>query len=65
LKGGLDLSTEAIVALETRAKGWIAGLQLAALAKQWTIFMQGRRDASSLIKSSAGSHHFMLDYLVE
>jgi LuxR family transcriptional regulator, maltose regulon positive regulatory protein len=58
---GLNLSSEDIAALETRTEGWIAGLQLAALS------MQGRasRDAASFIKSFTGSHHFILDYLVE
>ena len=56
---GLNLSAEDIAALETRTEGWIAGLQLAALS------MQGRSDAASFIKSFTGSHHFILDYLVE
>jgi LuxR family maltose regulon positive regulatory protein len=56
---GLDLSAEDIATLETRTEGWIAGLQLAALS------MQGRDDATSFIKSFSGSHHFVLDYLVE
>ena len=56
---GLNLSAEHIAALETRTEGWIAGLQLAALS------MQGRSDAASFIKSFTGSHHFILDYLVE
>jgi LuxR family maltose regulon positive regulatory protein len=56
---GLDLSMEDIAALETRTEGWIAGLQLAAIS------MQGRKDASSLIKSFTGSHRFVLDYLIE
>jgi LuxR family maltose regulon positive regulatory protein len=55
----LNLSAEDITALETRTEGWIAGLQLAALS------MQGRSDAASFIKSFTGSHHFILDYLVE
>ena len=55
----LNLSAEEITALETRTEGWIAGLQLAALS------MQGRSDAASFIKSFTGSHHFILDYLVE
>ncbi len=62
---GLDLSAEDIAALERRTEGWIAGLQLAALALQGTISMQGRRDVSSSIQSFTGSHHFVLDYLVE
>ena len=56
---GLNLSAEDIAALETRTEGWIAGLQLAALS------MQGRSDAASFIQSFTGSHHFVLDYLVE
>ena len=56
---GLNLSAEDIAALETRTEGWIAGLQLAALS------MQGNPDTSSLIKSFTGSHHFVLDYLLE
>ncbi len=62
---GLDLSVEDIAALETRTEGWIAGLQLAALALQGTTSMQGREDGASLIKSFTGSHRFVLDYLIE
>jgi len=56
---GLNLSAEDITALETRTEGWIAGLQLAAIS------MQGHEDATSFIKSFTGSHHFVLDYLIE
>jgi LuxR family maltose regulon positive regulatory protein len=56
---GLNLSEENIAALETRTEGWIAGLQLATLS------MQGHKDTTSFIKSFTGSHHFVLDYLVE
>ena len=56
---GLNLSAEEIAALENRTEGWIAGLQLAALS------MQGHKDTTSFIKSFTGSHHFILDYLVE
>jgi len=56
---GLNLSAEDIASLETRTEGWIAGLQLAALS------MQGHPDAASFIQSFTGSHHFVLDYLVE
>jgi ATP/maltotriose-dependent transcriptional regulator MalT len=66
---GLGLSTEDIAALETRTEGWIAGLQLAALALQGTlalqrtITLQGHADISRLIQSFTGSHRFVLDYL--
>jgi LuxR family maltose regulon positive regulatory protein len=56
---GLNLSEKDIAALETRTEGWIAGLQLAAIS------MQGHQDTASFIKSFTGSHHFVLDYLVE
>jgi LuxR family maltose regulon positive regulatory protein len=56
---GLNLTADDIAALETRTEGWIAGLQLAAIS------LQGREDVASFIKSFAGSHHFVLDYLVE
>jgi len=56
---GLNLSDEDIAALEARTEGWIAGLQLAAIS------MQGLPDTASFIKSFTGSHHFVLDYLIE
>jgi LuxR family maltose regulon positive regulatory protein len=56
---GLSLSSEDINALETHTEGWIAGLQLAAIS------MQGHIDAAGFIQSFNGSHHFVLDYLVE
>jgi len=55
----LNLSVENIAALETRTEGWIASLQLAAIS------MRGHQDPASFIKSFTGSHHFVLDYLVE
>ena len=56
---GFNLSSEDITALETRTEGWIAGLQLAAIS------MQGQPDVRGFIASFTGSHHFVLDYLVE
>ncbi len=56
---GLTLSAEVIGTLETRTEGWIAGLQLAALS------LQGQQDTASFITSFTGSHHFVLDYLIE
>ncbi len=55
----LNLSETDVAALEARTEGWIAGLQLAALS------MQGHQDVTSFIQSFTGSHHFVLDYLVE
>ncbi|HKV84195.1 MAG TPA: LuxR C-terminal-related transcriptional regulator, partial [Ktedonobacterales bacterium] len=56
---GLALSATEIAALETRTEGWIAGLQLAAIS------LRGHQDAASFIASFTGSHHFVMDYLVE
>ncbi len=55
----LSLSAEEITALESRTEGWIAGLQLAAIS------MHGSQDTSSFIQSFTGSHHFIMDYLME
>ena len=64
---GLHLATEDISTLETRTEGWIAGLQLAALALQGleTVSMQRHQDVTNFIQSFSGSHRFVLDYLVE
>ncbi len=56
---GLNLSAEDIAALETRTEGWIAGLQLAAIS------LQGHKDTTGFVQSFTGSHHFVMDYLVE
>ncbi|CAN7761775.1 LuxR C-terminal-related transcriptional regulator [Paenibacillus sp. LjRoot153] len=56
---GLNLSSEDIALLENRTEGWIAGLQLAAIS------LQGHKDSNNFIKSFTGSHHFVLDYLME
>ena len=55
----LNLSAEDIAALETRTEGWIASLQLAAIS------MLGHQDTASFIQSFTGSHHFIMDYLIE
>jgi LuxR family maltose regulon positive regulatory protein len=54
---GLALEADAIAALEARTEGWIAGLQLAALA------MQDRADQAGFIAAFAGSNRFVIDYL--
>jgi LuxR family maltose regulon positive regulatory protein len=56
---GLALSAEDVAALERRTEGWIAGLQLAAIS------MRGIDNRSAFIHSFTGSHHFVLDYLME
>ncbi|MFN8375813.1 MAG: LuxR C-terminal-related transcriptional regulator [Anaerolineae bacterium] len=56
----LDLSAESIRALDTRTEGWIAGLQLAAVALQTT-----GSDKQAFVRSFVGNHRFVLDYLIE
>ena len=55
----LTITEDELASLEQRTEGWIAGLQLAALS------LRGRRDTAAFISSFAGSHRFVLDYLVE
>ena len=55
----LKLSPEEIAELETRTEGWIAGLQMAALA------MRDRVDVPGFIEAFTGSNRYVLDYLVE
>ncbi len=55
----LELSSDQVTALDARTEGWAAGLQLAALS------LRGHDDASAFVEAFAGSHRFVLDYLVE
>jgi len=56
---GLPLSTEECALLQARTEGWITGLQLAAFS------LQGRDDPGAFIKAFSGSHHYVVDYLLE
>ena len=68
---GLDLSSEDVAALERRTEGWIAGLQMAALAMRGVAAQEGRpapgvqTRLSEFVQAFTGSHRFILDYLVE
>ena len=55
----LPLSDEDIGALEARTEGWIAGLQLVALS------LHDRPDAHDFVAAFTGSHHYIMDYLLE
>lgn len=55
---GLDLKPAEIHKLGERTEGWATGLQLAALS------MQGRGDIPGFIEKFSGSHHFVLEYLM-
>jgi LuxR family maltose regulon positive regulatory protein len=60
---GLKLATQDVAALEARTEGWIAGLQMAALAMQPLVAQA--RNRSAFVQAFTGSHRFVLDYLVE
>lgn len=55
----LSLSAEELTILEKRTEGWIAGLQMAALA------LQTSRNREQFFHDFSGTHRFILDYLVE
>ncbi|SFN82581.1 LuxR family transcriptional regulator, maltose regulon positive regulatory protein [Mycetocola miduiensis] len=56
---GLSLSPDDVLTLEARTEGWVAGLQLAALS------MRDSSDVPGFLTAFAGSHRFVIDYLVE
>jgi LuxR family maltose regulon positive regulatory protein len=65
---GFDLSTREVAALETRTEGWIAGLQLAALAMQGLPASQGVEPGDSLtdfVHRFTGSDRYIHDYLAD
>jgi LuxR family maltose regulon positive regulatory protein len=55
----LSLEAEEIAKLALRTEGWIAGLQLAALA------LQQREDRSAFVREFTGGHRYVLDYVQE
>ncbi|HVU69061.1 MAG TPA: LuxR family transcriptional regulator, partial [Ktedonobacteraceae bacterium] len=56
---GLALSNEATDLLEERSEGWIAGVQLLALA------LRGQNNATAFLRAFHGTHRFLLDYVGE
>jgi len=68
---GLKLSAEDVTALASRTEGWIAGLQMAAIAlqspraPQATVPARRREEIASFIQAFTGSNRYVLDYLVE
>ncbi|MDF1524047.1 MAG: hypothetical protein P1P87_14685 [Trueperaceae bacterium] len=59
LTGSMGLAVTAADAqeLHVRTEGWVAGLQLAALS------LHGREDAAAFVRSFAGGHRYVVDYL--
>jgi LuxR family maltose regulon positive regulatory protein len=56
---GLDLTPQAVAALEARTEGWGVGLQLAALS------LRERTDPDTFVTEFVGTHRYILDYLSE
>jgi len=56
---GLALSPDQVAALDRRVEGWVCGLQMAALS------MRGREDVDGFIKAFAGTHRFVMDFMLE
>jgi LuxR family maltose regulon positive regulatory protein len=58
---GLGLTRQQIAVLESHTEGWAAGLQLAGLS------LQGlpHGDVAGFIEAFAGSHRYVMDYLIE
>lgn len=56
---GKQLTASQVTLLEERTEGWIAGLQLAALS------LQGLADVDQFVQAFAGSHRYIVDYLIE
>src|SRR5262249_15170551 len=55
----LDLAEEAFISLEEQTEGWVAGVQLAALA------LRGRGDHQTFLSSFRGNHRFVQEYVGE
>ncbi len=58
----LNLSSEEIAALEARTEGWVAGLQLAAIAMQSPL---QDRNTAAFVQAFTGSHLYVAEYLVD
>jgi LuxR family maltose regulon positive regulatory protein len=62
---GLGLDAGSVAVLEERTEGWVAGLQMAALALQGTLSMRDREDVAGFIEGFSGTNRYIMDYLLE
>ncbi|MCB0163388.1 MAG: hypothetical protein KDI79_04120 [Anaerolineae bacterium] len=58
---GLSLAPAEVEALDRRTEGWIAGLQMAALS----LGQRQTEAVTQFIEAFSGSHHYIMDYLVD
>jgi len=61
----LNLSGQAVEALNRKTEGWIAGLQLAALSIREAASLEDRGKVEEFIASFSGSNRYILDFLIE
>ena len=59
----LQLEDDEIASLEVRTEGWVAGLQLAALALQETLPVIDREAQKNFIARFSASNQYVLDYM--
>jgi LuxR family maltose regulon positive regulatory protein len=67
---GLEFPWEDVAAIQASTEGWIAGLQMAALALQAQFSgpgstQQAQEQAHRFIRSFSGKHTYILDYLAD
>jgi LuxR family maltose regulon positive regulatory protein len=55
----LALTPDDVQSLTHRTEGWISGLQMAAAS------LQGHEDQAAFIRDFSGSHHYIMDYLLD
>lgn len=60
----LNLSADDVASLETRTEGWIAGLQLAALALHSQPSGDPQKSQTQFIQTLAGDNRYIVDYLI-
>ena len=62
---GLNLRISEVEVLEKQTEGWIAGLQMSAVALHSRIAENGIDSIPGFIDNFSGRHHFILDYLAD
>lgn len=56
---GIDLTAEEISLLEERTEGWVAGIQMVALA------LRNRKDPAPFVQSFVQADRYVMDYLID
>src|SRR5260221_1245243 len=62
---GLAVTVEEVRTLEHRTEGWVAGLQMAALALQGSARAHGAGAIAPAVNAFGGWHRYVIDYLAE